>query len=289
VQDFNEVLNSFGVASGCMAVAVLISAMLARSRGYSAVFYGSLALFLSFGAIPLTLLATSEPHREEEPGELGFSPVSTENAPSVDPDLASWRRLYRAIRDSLLLGGLAAAVVAVLALGYGVTSILPTFVALFEGMSLALPLPTQVLISVTKLFRNPDFAPIFWFLKLTWPAALFFFLARTGYWFPLLGGVWKSADRLWQIQASRHYGNQWRQHVPPETARRLFSASDIPLPEEENDYQAILRRQREALQASLWMLIPGLVPMLGIGMALIWLIGISIFLPMYQIIGNIGG
>lgn len=36
-----------------------------------------------------------------------------------------------------------------------VTYILPTFVALFEGMSLALPLPTQILIAVTKGARNP--------------------------------------------------------------------------------------------------------------------------------------
>ncbi|MFN8606198.1 MAG: type II secretion system F family protein [Vulcanimicrobiota bacterium] len=36
-----------------------------------------------------------------------------------------------------------------------VTYILPTFVALFEGMSLALPLPTQILIAITKGARNP--------------------------------------------------------------------------------------------------------------------------------------
>lgn len=36
-----------------------------------------------------------------------------------------------------------------------VTYILPTFVALFEGMSLQLPLPTQILIGVTKGARNP--------------------------------------------------------------------------------------------------------------------------------------
>jgi len=36
-----------------------------------------------------------------------------------------------------------------------VTYILPTFVTLFEGMSLKLPLPTQILIVVTKGARNP--------------------------------------------------------------------------------------------------------------------------------------
>ncbi len=35
------------------------------------------------------------------------------------------------------------------------TYILPTFVALFEGMSLALPLPTRILIAVVKLTRDP--------------------------------------------------------------------------------------------------------------------------------------
>jgi type IV pilus assembly protein PilC len=36
-----------------------------------------------------------------------------------------------------------------------VTYILPTFVALFEGMSLELPLPTQFLIMLTRWFRSP--------------------------------------------------------------------------------------------------------------------------------------
>ena len=36
-----------------------------------------------------------------------------------------------------------------------VTYILPTFVSLFEGMQLALPLPTKILIGVTKAARNP--------------------------------------------------------------------------------------------------------------------------------------
>ena len=48
-------------------------------------------------------------------------------------------------------------VVLVLAIGiviFLVTYILPTFVALFEGMSLTLPLPTQILMAVTKAFQN---------------------------------------------------------------------------------------------------------------------------------------
>jgi len=36
-----------------------------------------------------------------------------------------------------------------------VTYILPTFVSLFEGMSLTLPLPTKILITATKAARNP--------------------------------------------------------------------------------------------------------------------------------------
>jgi len=49
-------------------------------------------------------------------------------------------------------------VILVMALGivfFLVTYILPTFVTLFEGMSLKLPLPTQILIGVTKGARNP--------------------------------------------------------------------------------------------------------------------------------------
>jgi len=49
-------------------------------------------------------------------------------------------------------------VILVMAMGivfFLVTYILPTFVTLFEGMSLKLPLPTQILITVTKGARNP--------------------------------------------------------------------------------------------------------------------------------------
>lgn len=49
-------------------------------------------------------------------------------------------------------------VILVMAMGivfFLVTYILPTFVTLFEGMSLKLPLPTQILIGVTKGARNP--------------------------------------------------------------------------------------------------------------------------------------
>ena len=35
-----------------------------------------------------------------------------------------------------------------------VTYILPTFVNLFEGMALELPLPTKILMSITKAFQN---------------------------------------------------------------------------------------------------------------------------------------
>lgn len=49
-------------------------------------------------------------------------------------------------------------VILIMALGivfFLVTYILPTFVQLFEGMSLQLPLPTKILIGVTKGARNP--------------------------------------------------------------------------------------------------------------------------------------
>lgn len=49
-------------------------------------------------------------------------------------------------------------VILIMALGivfFLVTYILPTFVTLFEGMNLELPLPTRVLIGTTKAIRNP--------------------------------------------------------------------------------------------------------------------------------------
>ena len=55
-------------------------------------------------------------------------------------------------------------VILVMAMGivfFLVTYILPTFVSLFEGMNLQLPLPTRILIGVTKLARNPIFLACF--------------------------------------------------------------------------------------------------------------------------------
>lgn len=53
------------------------------------------------------------------------------------------------------------AVILVMALSivfFLVTYILPTFVELFEGMNLTLPLPTKILITITKAVRNPAYA-----------------------------------------------------------------------------------------------------------------------------------
>lgn len=287
----NEILeftNSFNVVVACCLVCVVGCAGLARTRGHSMAFYGSLGLLLSFGAIPLTWLATQDlPVAEEDSGGLGFTPASRRAEVVSDPDLASWHRLYVSIRNSLLFAGLAVAVVAGLGFTWVVVSILPTFVALFEGMSLALPMPTRIMIALTKFARNPDFAPLFWVVKFCWPAAWFWLLRRSGYKFPLLGGVWKAADRLWQIQAIRKHGESWVLHIPRECARRLAASSDICLPEDEGEYQNMLRRQREALQASLWSLLPACVPAIGLGMIVLWVISLSVFLPLYQLIGNL--
>ena len=54
-------------------------------------------------------------------------------------------------------------VILIMALGivfFLVTYILPTFVALFEGMNLQLPLPTRILIGTTKAVRDPVFLVI---------------------------------------------------------------------------------------------------------------------------------
>lgn len=288
----NEILeftNSFNVVVTSCVVCVLGCALLARSRGHSALFYGSLGFFLSFGAFPLTRLATGEApmHEEEDSRKLGFTPVSRNLDWTDDPDLISWQRLYRAMRDSLIFGGMALAAISILGLTWAVLTILPTFVALYEGMSLALPMHTKILIAVTKFARNPDFLPLFWVLKFCWPATLYWVLRRSGYRFPLLGRVWKAADRLWQIQAARKHGENWRIHVPQECARRMADCADIPLPEEEGEYQSLLRRQREALQASLWSLLPALIPALGICLGVVWMVGMAVFLPLYQLIGNL--
>lgn len=85
-------------------------------------------------------------------GEMGgvLDEVLERLAGFMEKDFALKKKVKSALTYPVVILCMASGIVFFL-----VTYILPTFVALFEGMSLALPLPTQILIAVTKGARNP--------------------------------------------------------------------------------------------------------------------------------------
>lgn len=85
-------------------------------------------------------------------GEMGgvLDEVLERLAGFMEKDFALKKKVKSALTYPVVILSMASGIVFFL-----VTYILPTFVALFEGMSLALPLPTQILIAVTKGARNP--------------------------------------------------------------------------------------------------------------------------------------
>ncbi|MFH0802488.1 MAG: type II secretion system F family protein [bacterium] len=85
-------------------------------------------------------------------GEMGgvLDEVLDRLANFMEKDFSLKKKVKAALTYPLVILVMAGGIVFFL-----VTYILPTFVALFEGMQLALPLPTKILIGVTKAARNP--------------------------------------------------------------------------------------------------------------------------------------
>ena len=260
-----------------MLLSAVVSAGLARARGYSALLYGALGLMLNLGAVPLTWLVTSTPLRGERPEGVGFTPVESElSEPSASEDLQAWEVHYHGLRQGLALAGVGALGAAGMILFWLVTYILPTFVALFEGMSLALPLPTQMLIEFTKFMRSLSGLIVIGSLGMLLPT-LAYWLVTCGYWLPFFGKVWLHADRLWQL-----YARGSASTLPPEVRRRLGTSTPV------HDLPGEIARARDRLSGAIWMCVLGLVPIGGALCCMGGFMVISIFLPLYQLIGNIG-
>ena len=276
-------------------VAALGCGLLARFRGASAAAYGGLGLFLGLGAVPLTLVATARFIGSDTPESgPGFTPADPHCAasplaadPEASADLVAWSDLHRSIQQGLCLG-----LVLILSGTVGVViwvcdGVFPTLVTLFEGMSLKLPAPTQMLVSFCKFFRSPVPGGLWWVAKLACPAAFYVWMLRGGYGLPLLGKVWRHTDRLCQLYAMQAAGEEWLGQIPVEVARRLQRAPEQEGPAPGYSFEPWIRRERDRLASSLWMLVPLLC--LGVGVAALFmgLLGLSIFLPVYQLIGNV--
>ena len=238
----------------------------------------------------LTLVATARPIvAATAPPGPGLTPVVATRAPSTetaDPeavaDLASWSDLHRSIQQGLCLGLILILSGLLGALLWCFDSVLPTFVTLFEGMSLKPPAPTRALIAVTKISRGVAFEVVWGLAKLICPTTLYLWLVGGGYGVPIVGRVWRHTDRLWQLYARRTHGE-----VPPEVAHRLSQALEQEFPQG-SSLESTIRRERDRLTSTLW----SLVPILALGMCLavvaMHLFGMCLFLPLYQTVGNLG-
>ncbi|HPZ08517.1 MAG TPA: type II secretion system F family protein [Candidatus Eremiobacteraeota bacterium] len=98
-----------------------------------------------------------------------------------------------------------------------VTYILPTFVELFEGMDLILPLPTKILVSIIKVLRNPILVGPIYLLILTIIILLIFM--RSGRlrdkfdWvllkIPFIGGIIKNSEYITFCHVMRGLLKSW--------------------------------------------------------------------------------
>lgn len=100
---------------------------------------------------------------------------------------------------------------------------------------------------------------------------------------PFLGPIWRSTDHMWEIHARRTGCS-----LPPEAARRLWDRRQA-WPEDDEGMAELLRREREELSITLWLALPLWIPAVAAGMFAAATILVGVFLPLYQLIGTIGG
>jgi len=276
---------TFDLWVACSLIGSPLCAWRAHRQGYSRLLFGAIALLLGPGALLLTWLLTREPARIVPASGTGFCPEEAPTVLEVDcealEDLRIWTEFYQSLRLGLYLTTMLLSLGVVMALYWLIGWIVPTFVALYEGMSLALPWPTQVLIAITRFGRRGALA---WPLLALTPATLYLVLARLGYGTPFLGRVWRQVDQLWLLQARRAGGAHWCQFLPPSVLARH------PVDEPPQDYDRAYRRAHLQMVASLWSLLPCALAVLLILAVVAGLVGMAIFLPLHcGLIGNIGG
>ncbi len=278
-------------------IAGTVCAALARHRGYSATVFGGLGCVAGLGAVPLTWLATARPVLGQQSEGLGFNPIHARSEVALPEtsdnqqgreDLQVWGDLYAAVQQGLVvtmvlfLCGLAALLM------FFLTTVVPTFVTLFEGTSLRIPPSTQFLILSVRFVRQPSGQLVLWLLSLFFPSALYLAGVRAGYAFPIVGQVWRCTDRLWQLYALQCYGHEWARYVPISVARRLSTEPSQALPSNDEQYEPYLRRQRDRLSTCLWKRIPlvfGLIGVMALGSGALVA---SVYLPLYQgLVGNL--
>ena len=247
----------------------LICAGLAWRRGASVLGPLLLGLLLGWGAVPVIWLLTREV-RPDDAGdwrETHREPGLTPSEPRSGNARMNWPAHYFALRQKLVLSSLFALVplpgLGLLILG----ACLPTMVLLFEDGMMELPLPTRILIFITKFVRTPLGAVLLWLLLALWPACLTLLL-QSSYRLPMLGRVWRHCDRIWSLSGIA-IPSEVRYRSSSQTGEENLETERAALDEATAHTRII---QRLALLS--WLLTLGLI-------VTRW------FFPLYHLVGNI--
>lgn len=282
-------------------LSALCTSLVALRHGHSPRPYLGLAVVLGFGAIPLTylIIRNAEP-LGPRPEVNGFSPLRSQEKERIGStvgvdqaevnaalDLASWKT-FSATLDHVLIPTLICSVFGAIALLAGVfLAILPNYLYLLDNMSLKIPMPTLLMISITKYLSRPQTGPVLWIASISLPSCFYLALERGGYWLPVLGPIWRHNDRLWQLHLRQTGSQCWEHEIPSHVARRLHFADVFPGPKSQEQLSSSIGRERQLLNASLWMCVPvffAILALLGVALfVLIW----TLSLPFYQIRGNL--
>lgn len=257
----------------------LLSGLLARSRGASFWLFASLGSVLGLAGLSLTWFATQERPWRRPPRALGLSPTSPlEPEPERDTDeLEAWSAYYDGFSQGLVLLGVGLAGSLTVMLALAVVWVLPTFVALFEGMSLALPWPTRLLIALTHVLRDP--AKLVGLNLLTGVLVPLGYrgLLRAPYGMPLLGEVWRRSDRLWACYSARAGVPS---ALPGVVGRRLAGLDLEPCDP---------AQERDRLAGALWSCLLALVPAVVVATLGTVMLLLGLWLPFNSpLLGNIG-
>lgn len=121
-------------------------------------------------------------------------------------------------------------------------------------------------------------------IQWSWPVLGYRLLTRS-YRLPLLGRVWRHSDRIWLLLSQKKQALA----LPAEVLRRTRNhPADGESAYGESDRQALLQREFDLFEASVKRYPLYKLAVLAWGLLLGFLI-LSMFLPLYQLIGNTRG
>ena len=216
--------------------------------------------------------------------EVKPDPSFAPENPEAVQDLAAWRGFSLRLGQGLCLVIVPLVYLTLSFVPWVSVHLMPQLVSLFQGLSLELPTPTQLLLRISALMRGPVCFAVWCACDLALPALLYLALMGSGYGFPIVGRIWISMDRIWWFYAQQVAGPDWLGLVPGHVGARLSRLERMGEPSLRE-----MQREQQRLWGAVCMVGPGLLPVLGfLVLQGLWLL-FAVLEPFYTICGNIGG